>query len=148
MELLEELNDDEELLELGAEENVSTNEDVFEELLEEDELLEEMDNDELELEELLDAPLELEDVELELGAEEKVNTKEDVCEELLEEVNDELELGLEEKTNTNGELSELEIDGEERVRIKAEDPDVGAVVVASLLEELGADGKVRTKDDV
>ena len=146
MELLEELNDDEELLELGAEENVSTNEDVFEELLEEDELLEEMDNDELE--ELLDAPLELEDEELELGAEEKVNTKEDVCEELLEEVNDELELGLEEKTNTNGEFSELELDGEERVRIKAEDPDVGAVVVASLLEELGADGKVRTKDDV
>ena len=137
MELLEELNDDEELLELGAEENVSTNEDVFEELLEEDELLEEMDNDELE--ELLDE---------ELGAEEKVNTKEDVCEELLEEVNDELELGLEEKTNTNGEFSELELDGEERVRIKAEDPDVGAVVVASLLEELGADGKVRTKDDV
>lgn len=146
MELLEELNDDEELLELGAEENVSTNEDVFEELLEEDELLEEMDNDELE--ELLDAPLELEDEELELGAEEKVNTKEDVCEELLEEVNDELELGLEEKTNTNGEFSELELNGEERVRIKAEDPDVGAVVVASLLEELGADGKVRTKDDV
>ena len=146
MELLEELNDDEELLELGAEENVSTNEDVFEELLEEDELLEEMDNDELE--ELLDAPLELEDEELELGAEEKVNTKEDVCEELLEEVNDELELGLEEKTNTNGEFSELELDGEERVRIKAEDPDVGAVVVASVLEELGADGKVRTKDDV
>lgn len=137
MELLEELNDDEELLELGAEENVSTNEDVFEELLEEDELLEEMDNDELE--ELLDE---------ELGAEEKVNTKEDVCEELLEEVNDELELGLEEKTNTNAEFSELELDGEERVRIKAEDPDVGAVVVASLLEELGADGKVRTKDDV
>ena len=121
-------------LELGADENVRTKDDVLDELLldavlellEGDELLEE--SDELELEEQLEVALEL-----------------------LDEVTvDELELGLDENTNTNEDVEELELAGEENVRTTAEDPDVGAVVVvASLLEleELGADEKVKTKDD-